>query len=211
MALEVIGSGFGRTGTRSLKDALEVLGYGPCHHMEEVFANPGQVDHWRAIARGEPVDLAEVFDGYRAQIDWPGAHVWRTASEVFPEARVIHSTRPPDRWWASFSRTIGKLLEHYRGIPLPPHIAAMMEAAEEFVGQQTFGGNWTDRDAAIAAFERREAEVRSAIPADRLLAFDVAEGWEPLCAFLGQPVPDQPFPRLNQSEDFWAKLGGEPG
>ncbi|MCX7286134.1 MAG: hypothetical protein NTW20_00855 [Rhodobacterales bacterium] len=210
MALEVIGSGFGRTGTRSLKDALETLGYGPCHHMEEVFTNPGQVGHWVAIVSGQTVDLDEVFDGYRAQIDWPGAHVWREAATAYPEARVIHSTRPAERWWASFSRTIGKLLDHYQSIPLPPHIASMMEAAEKFVGQQTFGGNWADRDAAIAAFERREAEVRATIPADRLLVFDVAQGWGPLCAFLGRPVPDQPFPRRNEADDFWANLGGEP-
>jgi hypothetical protein len=210
MALDVIGSGFGRTGTRSLKDALEILGFGPCHHMDEVFDNPGQVEQWVAISKGRPIDPQAVFAGYRAQVDWPGAHVWRETAVAFPKARVIHSTRPADRWWASFSRTIGKLLDHYRGIPLPPHISAMIEAAEEFIGQQTFGGKWSDRDTAIAAFERREADVRATIPADRLLVFDVAEGWEPICAFLGKAVPDQPFPKRNHAGDFWSDLGGEP-
>lgn len=210
MTLEVIGSGFGRTGTSSLKQALEELGLSPCHHMEEVFANPEQVDQWVAYSRKQPVDLAEVFAGYRAQVDWPGSHVWRELAQIFPDARVVHSTRPADKWWASFSRTIGKLMTHYRNIDLPPHIAAMMDAGEELIGQQTFSGGWTDRDAAIDAFHRREAEVRAAIPADRLLVFDVAQGWEPLCAFLGKPVPDTPFPRKNAVDEFWSDIGGEP-
>lgn len=210
MALDVIGSGFGRTGTRSLKDALEILGFTPCHHMDEVFADPAQVEHWLPITRGQPVDLNKAFAGFRSQVDWPGAHVWRDSARIFPEAKVIHSTRPADQWWASFSRTIGKLLNHHRNIPLPPHIAAMMAAIEDFVGQQTFGGNWAIRDAAIAAFRQREADVRATIPKERLLVFDVAEGWEPLCAFLGKPVPDQPFPKRNHAEDFWSDLGGEP-
>lgn len=210
MTLEVIGSGFGRTGTSSLKQALEELGLSPCHHMEEVFANPGQVDQWVAYSRNQPVDLAEVFAGYRAQVDWPGSHVWRELAQIFPDARVVHSTRPADKWWASFERTIGKLMTHHRNIDLQPHIAAMMEAGEELIGQRTFSGGWTDRDAAIEAFNRREAEVRAAIPADRLLVFDVAQGWEPLCAFLGKPVPDTPFPRKNHVDEFWSDIGGEP-
>lgn len=210
MALEIIGSGFGRTGTRSLKDAIETLGFGPCHHMAEVFANPEQVNHWQAVAEGRSVDLDEVFAGYRSQIDWPGAHLWREAVLAFPEAKVIHSVRPADKWWSSFSRTIGKLLVHYRTIPLPPHMVTMTKAAEDFIGQQTFGGKWLDKDTAIAAFHRREAEVRATVPADRLLVFDVADGWEPLCAFLGRPVPDEPFPNRNHADDFWTNFGGEP-
>lgn len=210
MALEIIGSGFGRTGTRSLKEALETLGYAPCHHMEEIFADPPQVAHWQAIAAGQPVSWNAVFAGYRAQIDWPGAHVWRETAAAFPDAKVIHSTRPDDKWWASFSRTIGKLLNQYQNIPMPPHIRDMLNAGVKFIGEGTFNGNWSDREAALAALHHREAEVRAAIPASRLLVFDVAQGWEPLCAFLGKPVPATPFPNRNQADDFWANLGGEP-
>ncbi|MEG3143315.1 sulfotransferase [Sphingomonas sp. RT2P30] len=210
MALSVIGSGFGRTGTRSLKDALELLGFGPCHHMEEVFPNPKQVDFWCAVARDEPVDWDEVFAGYGAQIDWPGAHVWRELAAAYPDARVIHSVRPPEAWWNSFSGTIGKFLAIYRGLPMPPHVAAMSAAVETIVGTQTFGGRATDKDHALAAYARREADVRAAIPAERLLVFDVAQGWAPLCAFLGVAVPDTPFPRTNSRDDFWVKFGGEP-
>ena len=210
MTLKIVGSGFGRTGTLSLKNAIETLGFGPCHHMEEIFQNPSQTAHWQAVAAGRPVDWNEVYAGYIAQIDWPGAHVWREAFAAFPDAPVIHSQRPDDIWWKSFSKTIAKLLTVYRDLPLPPHIRDMLDAGRELIGVQTFGGKWADRDVALAAYHKREADVRAAIPAGRLLVFDVADGWEPLCAFLKVPVPDTPFPNRNQRNDFRANLGGEP-
>ena len=210
MSLRVIGSGFGRTGTRTLKDALETLGFGPCHHMEEVFANPAQVPLWQAIAAGRDVDLVEVFQGYVSQVDWPGAHVWRDLAVTFPDAKVIHSIRPEEAWWASFSRTIGKLLDRYDEMPLPPHVRDMLDVGAALVADSTFGGKTTDKSAAIAAFRARQAEVEAAIPADRLLVYDVAQGWNPLCAFLGVDVPKTDFPHRNRKDDFWAVLGGEP-
>lgn len=210
MALSIIGSGFGRTGTRSLKDALDRLGFGPCHHMEEVLPNPTQIDHWCAVARDEPVAWDAVFAGYAAQIDWPGAHVWRELAAAYPHARVIHSVRPDETWWRSFDGTIGKFLAVYRDMTLPPQIRAMGDAIDTIVGTRTFGGRFADKDHAITTYRAREAEVRAAIAPERLLVFDVAEGWEPLCALLGVDVPDTPFPRTNNREDFWTKLGGEP-
>src|SRR5260370_35399633 len=98
MVLAVIGSGFGRTGTRSLKDALEELGFGPCHHMEEIFEHPDQVPYWQAIATGKTVDWNAAFEGYGAQVDWPGAHVWRQLAAAFPEANVVTRVRPEASW-----------------------------------------------------------------------------------------------------------------
>lgn len=210
MTLSVIGSGFGRTGTRSLKDALETLGFGPCHHMEEVFMNPPQVEAWQGFSRGEEQDWQRFFKGYRSQVDWPGAAIWRELAEAFPDAKVVHSMRPDDKWWGSFSKTIGKLLRVYPAMELPPHVRAMLDAAAVFVGDDTFGTRDIGRDVALAAYHKRLAEVRAAIPAERLLVFDVADGWEPLCAFLGVPVPESAFPHRNHKEDFWAVLGGEP-
>lgn len=208
MALRVIGPGFGRTGTLSLKTALEQLGFGPCHHMEEVFKNPEQVPHWQAIAAGPPVDWHRVFEGYVAQVDWPGAHVWRPLVAAFPEAKVVLSVRPEESWWKSYSQTIGKFFAHRTELPLPPHIAAMAEAAYELIGRQTFDGRDGDREVAIAAFRRRIDDVRAAVPPERLLVFDVAQGWEPLCAFLEVPVPATPFPRTNSTKEFWEHFGG---
>ena len=138
MSLAVIGSGFGRTGTASLKRALEKLGFSPCHHMEQVLSHPEQVAHWQAVVAGKPVGWDDVFNGYRSQVDWPGAHVWRELADAYPEAKVIHSVRPEDAWWTSFSATIGKLLTIYKDMPLPPHVAAIADVMEIAIVQQTF-------------------------------------------------------------------------
>ena len=208
MSLEIIGSGFGRTGTTSLKLALEHLGFGPCHHMEEILHNPSQVPHWQALTAGQTVDWNQVFAGYRSQVDWPGSHWWRELAAAFPQAKVIHSVRPADAWWKSFSSTINKLMAGYRDFPLPPHIRDMMQAAEEGFIRQTFGAQPISPETGIAAFNQRTADVQAALPASRVLVFDVSEGWEPLCGFLGVPVPDEPFPRLNSTEQFWQMVRG---
>lgn len=210
MTLEVIGSGFGRTGTKSLKAALERLGYGPCHHMHEIVTNPDQVGHWQRLAAGEGVDWETVFAGYKSQVDWPGAHVWRELADAFPNAKVVHTVRPEEKWWASFDKTIGKLMARYKELPLPPHISDILSAWNDLAGKGTFGGVLDDKEIGLAAYRRRTEDVRKALPADRLLVFDVAEGWKPLCAFLKVDVPDEPFPHHNLRADFWEVLGGEP-
>lgn len=212
MPLDVIGSGFGRTGTRSLKDALELLGFGPCHHMAEVFRNPEQAATWQAYARGEPQDWQAYYADYRAQVDWPGCHVWREALAAFPDARVLHSQRPEESWWNSFNRTIGKLMR-VLGSPdldISDHGRAMLYAVKQGIIDPTFPQGTADKQAVLAAYRQRAEEVKAAVPTERLLIFDVAEGWEPLCAFLDVPVPDQPFPHINDTEHFWQDLGGEP-
>ena len=210
MALAVIGSGFGRTGTKSLKEAIEQLGLGPCHHMYEIVTHPEQVAHWQAIAAGKPVVWDEVFAGYNSQVDWPGAHVWRELSAAYPDSKVVHTQRPAEAWWGSFSKTIGKLMSTYTQLPLPPHIRDMMDAWKKMVGATVFSGRTLDRDTCIAAYNRHNEQVRDTIPASRLLVFDAAEGWEPLCRFLGVAVPAKAFPHHNLRADFWEVLGGEP-
>jgi hypothetical protein len=210
MALAVIGSGFGRTGTKSLKDALEKLGFAPCHHMHEIVTHPEQVAHWQAVAANKPVVWDDVFAGYNSQVDWPGAHVWRELSAAYPSAKVVHTQRSAEAWWSSYSKTIGKLMRSYAELPLPPHIGAILDAWKTMVGDGVFGGKYTDRDACIAAYNRNNEQVRDTIPASRLLVFDVAEGWEPLCRFLNVPVPAAAFPHHNLRADFWDVLGGEP-
>jgi len=209
MALKVIGSGFGRTGTMSTKLALEQLGFGPCHHMVEVMGNPAQPAHWKAVAAGEQADWAEVFDGYNSQVDWPGAAVWHETSIAFPNAKVVHTERPEDVWWNSFSVTIGKFFTAAPSMPLPPHFKEIFQTMSDWFMKDTFGDH-IDRDSAIAAYRRNNEKVRDAISADRLLVFKVAEGWGPLCRFLEVPEPDAPFPRSHPRDEFWAHFGGEP-
>lgn len=210
MTLQVIGPGFGRTGTASLKRALELLGLAPCHHMEEVPNHPEQVPHWVDLSEGRPVDWGALFAGYRAQVDWPGAHAWRQLAAHFPDAKVILSVRDEEAWWKSFSGTIGTSLRQPREPGLPPHRHAMRDANERIIIQQTFDGRVEDKDHCIAALRRRIAEVKAEIAPGRLLVYDVREGWGPLCGFLGVPVPEGAFPAVNSTEQFWARKAGTP-
>jgi hypothetical protein len=204
MALEVIGPGFGRTGTASLKIALEMLGLGPCHHMHDVVGSADQRGYWRALAAGRPMDWDQVFAGYRSQVDWPGAHPWRELAAAYPEAKVVLSIRPEESWWKSFSATIGALMTMDRtATPLPPQILDMLEITDELIVRQTFACRADDREGVLAAYRKRIQDVREAIAPERLLVFDVSEGWEPLCRFLNKPIPDTPFPHSNTTEDFW--------
>ncbi len=207
MALSIIGAGFGRTGTLSMKLALEQLGLGPCHHMEEVIKSPAQLVHWQNIAARRPVNWDEVYAGFNSTVDWPGAHVWRELAAHYPDAKVILTVRPEADWWNSFSKTINMVIAGRGHIP-DPHVRGCMEMGHEIVFQQCFGGA-TDQPSILSAYRRRIEEVRAAIPPSRLLEFNVAQGWGPLCAFLGVPAPETPFPRTNSVEDFWKTVRGE--
>jgi len=205
LSLTVIGSGFGRTGTMSIKLALEALGLGRCHHMGELYAQDWQVPHWHAAARGEPVDWGSLLNGYGACIDWPSAHFWREIAAAFPDAKIIHTVRTPESWWESYSETIMKFID--AGVTMPEGVVRDMSRwSVDVIGRQTFGSDFTDREAGIRAFNGRLAEVREAVPEDRLLVFEVSQGWQPLCDFLGLPIPDAPFPRVNDRSDFWSNF-----
>ena len=208
MSLKIIGSGFGRTGTMSTKLALEQLGFGPCHHMTEVMGHPKQPAFWEAHAAGKEIDWADVFTGYGAQVDFPGATVWHELSIAFPDAKVLHTERPEDAWWASYSGTINKFWEYRTRLDLPAPIAKIFETMDKIVVQDLIGG--TDRDGAIKAYRRNNEKVRDTIAADRLLVFTPTDGWDPLCRFLDVDVPAGDFPRSHARDEFWAHFGGEP-
>jgi hypothetical protein len=201
MALEIIGPGFGRTGTNSLQLALEQLGFGPCHHMHEVGAHPGLLTAWDAVSRGQPGDWDTMFAGYRSQVDWPGAAVWRDLVDYYPKAKVVLTVRDPDAWYDSMEKTIIPFMATHRDNP-DLHGRAIADMTQRHINQRVFGGRITDRAHAIAMFHANTENVKAAVAPERLLVFDVKEGWEPLCAFLGVPVPDTPFPRVNSTQQF---------
>lgn len=208
MALQIIGPGFGRTGTSSLKIALEHLGFGPAHHMFEVSDHyERQVPFWEAAARGEAVDWDEVFAGYRSQVDWPGARFWRELASFYPDAKVILTVRDPDEWFDSVQATITPFAASH-GQNENAMTNAISGLAHRLVVDGVFDNRISDRAYATDAFNAHIAEVQAALPASRLLTFDVRQGWEPLCAFLGVPVPGITFPKLNSSKQFveeWTK------
>lgn len=198
MALKVIGSGLGRTGTLSTKLALEMLGFAPCHHMAEVFMHPQSVPLWVAAGEGRP-DWDAIFDGYQAMVDHPGCAYWRELMAYYPDAKVLHTVRDPDRWFDSTQATI------FSPGNLDRDVAEPMKT---FFGQlkRFYGGDMSDRAFMTDFFRRHTERVVATVPKDRLLVFDVREGWEPLCAFLGVPVPDAPYPRENSTEQFQARI-----
>ncbi len=187
----------------SLKLALEQLGLGPCHHMEEVMNNPEQLKYWRAAAKGDAMNWEQVFAGYQSTVDWPGCHFWRELAEKYPDAKVVHTVRPIDNWWASYSKTIAMVLSKGGSGDVEHKMETIPEMAHAIIADQTFGARCDDETAARKAFEQRSQDVKSTIDPDRLLVFEVSDGWDPLCGFLGVPVPDGPFPRSNDQDAFW--------
>ena len=190
MTLKVIGAGYPRTGTSSLKLALEQLGFGRCHHMREIIMDPPSAGLWVKAADGHP-DWEAIFEGYQSCTDAPACSFWRELADYYPDAKVLLSVRDPNDWFDSTQATVfsEQMLGKRSGFDL-----------EEFFSKvvtREFGEHIHDRDFMLAQFERRKQEVMAAIPGPRLLVYDVSEGWEPLCAWLGVPVPETPFPHTN--------------
>ncbi len=207
MALRIIGAGFGRTGTMSLKLALERLGFGPCFHMTELLGDPCRVPEWLRAARGDP-DWEAVFEGFAATVDYPACSYWRQLAEHYPDARVLLTVRDPEAWFESVQATIfsGPMRERVVGTPL--------EKLFDTAVWHEFGDRIDDRDFMTAAFERHVAEVERAVPEERLLVYEVGAGWLPLCEFLGVAVPEEPFPHANSREEMqrmMAELDGLTG
>ena len=205
MTLSLIGAGFGRTGTLSVKIALERLGLAPCYHMSEVFQNPEHVAVWNDALDGKPVDWDALFAGYVATVDWPGCHFWRELAQQHPAAKVLLTLRSAESWYASVHQTIHQVL---RDAPPPDaNFAAWHAMVTKLFDEQTFDGRFADRTHAIGVYERHNEAVQRAIPRERLLVYEVAQGWGPLCEFLDVAVPDEPFPRVNSKDEFRARAG----
>lgn len=206
MALQVIGAGVGRTGTHSLKVAINRLGLGPCHHMEAVLQNlSDQVPLWSAALDGR-ADWQAIYNGCQSAVDWPTAGFFRELLETYPSAKFVLTVRDAEKWADSFEATIYKLMGGKDEVP--PEMRAWMEMALGVTAKTGFAGG-LDRDGLIAAFEAHNESVKATIPASQLLVFEVKDGWGPLCEFLGAPVPAEEFPRTNDRTEFWDLVDGK--
>ncbi|HEY5049049.1 MAG TPA: sulfotransferase [Rhizomicrobium sp.] len=198
MPLRVVGAGFGRTGTNSLKVALEKLLGAPCYHMIEVFAHPEHVPLWHQASLGNMPDWDKLFDGYAAAVDFPASVFWPELMKAYPDALVLLSVRDPDAWWQSASETI-----------FGPHDAPMITEEWRAMVRAMFARQWAgkplDRESSIAALQENTQRVLREVPRERLLVWDASEGWEPICKALELPVPNEPFPRTNTREDWRAR------
>ena len=204
--LRIVGAGLPRTGTNSLKLALERLTGGRCYHMLEVSERPGAADVWKAAAEGRAPDWGTLLGGYVAAVDWPASAFWRDLAAANPEAPVLLSQRTSaEQWWGSVEKTVALALTTPSADPEIARIRVMGRTIA-----RRFCPEWPDPAAVQAAYERHNAEVRAAIAPARLVEWRPADGWEPLCAMLDVPVPDEPFPRTNDVAEFRsvAKLDG---
>lgn len=206
MSLKVVGAGFGRTGTLSLKNALEKLGLGPCYHMAEVFPRPDHIAMWHRLAFGHSMDWDLIFRDFHSTVDWPAARWWREIAAHYPEAKVLLSVRDPEAWYKSMTDTIYQAMKSPAPDGVPEMVRLQNEMARKAILAETFDNRFEDKAYAIEVFKRHTQEVRDAIDPARLLVFDVREGWAPLCRFLEVPVPDEPFPRLNDTATTQAML-----
>jgi Sulfotransferase domain len=204
MALRVVGAGNGRTGTHSLKVAFERLLGAPCYHMRELFEHhPEHIPAWHAAARGQMPEWDDLFAGYAAAVDWPAAAFWPELMEAYPDALVLLSVRDSESWWQSASNTI---------FPSSREYASRDEAGREWFEMvmammtSRFTPDLENREAAIAAYEAHNQKARDTVPPSRFLEWTPSDGWDPICAALGLPVPDEPFPLTNTREEWTARL-----
>jgi hypothetical protein len=195
----VIGAGFGRCGTTSLRAALQRLGFGPCYHMQTALTHCSHPAFWVRAKAGQPVDFRRFFRGSRAAVDWPACEFYRELMVLYPRAKVVLNVRDPEAWYDSTRETLFVI---QRVLPWWfPRAARRMH--DDIIWQGRFGGQFSDRKRAIAIYEAHVQDVRRRVPPERLLEFDVKQGWQPLCDFLGQPVPAQePFPHHNDRAYF---------
>lgn len=214
--IKIIGAGFGRTGTLSLKAALETLGIGPCYHMTELFQHPDHISYWEAATNGEPVDWHALFANYQATVDWPGCTFYAELMDAYPDAKVLLSVRDPERWYDSVINTIyhtSSLLKSRLGSLrllmrlISPQRLRIVRMINKLIWQNTFDNRFEDKTYALEVFQQHIEEVKQRVPADKLLVYNVKEGWEPLCAFLGVEVPaNTPFPHLNDRDTFVSQI-----
>jgi hypothetical protein len=212
MPLKIIGAGFGRTGTLSLKYALEQLGFGRCYHMTETLEHPEHDRKWLALARGESTDWRGILDHYSSTVDWPSVMLWKELISACPNSKVILTMRDPVDWYQSAQDTIFARMREFAAVLASADADRIDTVRREHmlmvnavVVERTFGGN-LDKARAIEVFNAHNNEVKRVVPRERLLVHESCQGWEPLCAFLGVPPPaSAPYPRVNTTEEFLSR------
>ena len=212
MSIKVIGTGMGRTGTHSLKIALEQLGFNKCYHMMELFNAPEGITYFEDAEAGKPVDWDKLFTGYLSAVDYPIARYYKQLMTKYPDAKLIHTVRDPESWYASCLQTIfwaskpslGRILNMMVKMPFSPILRKRLPILKyngKMISKE-FGDDLLNKDEVIKRFKARTEEVLKTVPKEKLLVYNVKEGWEPLCQFLGVAVPTTAFPLTNTGEEF---------
>ena len=219
MSLKVIGAGFPRTGTTSLKQSLEMLGVArKCYHMKELLVKPETLPIWLRLEETGDTDWDTLYDGFEATVDFPGYPFYKEHMVQYPDAKVILTVRPFEPWYKSIYSTIWKagpqtvpekvrMMARLAVNPRLRKVVSCIKFAHRILWQKQFKGRFEDKDFVEECFYQHIEEVKAYVPADKLLVYDVRDGWEPLCAFLGVENPGEPLPHLNKKENFKTMLG----
>ena len=216
MALQVIGTGQARTGTTSLKEALEHLGFGKCYHMFELMNHPDQLIYFEKAERGEEVNWDELLEGYHSACDMPIIGYYKQVIEKYKDAKVIHTTRDAESWYKSMTDTVfwavkpspGRILNMMIRLPFSSTLRKRLRILK-YNGRMVhkfFGKDLKNKEKVISYFNEYESQVYKTIPKEKLLVYNVKSGWEPLCKFLNVPVPSMPFPKSNTKDEFVHKV-----
>ncbi len=215
MALKVIGAGWGRTGTESLKMALEQLGFDRCYHGFDLMNDGRKLQYWKQLHTERTTDFHALFKGYVAAVDTPAAYYYRELMQQYPDAKVILTVRDAGKWYDSAANTIFKrpppvkyaLLKFmgrlFKKLSYVPQIDEHLQA---IFFDDAFNGKIEDKKAMMAWYNEWNEQVKNTVPPTKLLVYNIAQGWEPLCAFLNVPVPDNPFPQTNKKEGFQKRV-----
>ena len=219
MSIKIIGAGFPRTGTTTLKQALETLGYSKTYHFKDLIADPDRLKDWEELETKGHTNFAALFDGFVATVDFPGYPYYKILLEKYPDAKVILTKRKFEAWYESTRKTVWKagpqtvpaklamLLKMLFNQRLRQTFKCIKFMRATYLGKQ-FDNKFASREHAEKVFYNHIAEVSEYVPKEQLLIYDVAEGWEPLCRFLSCPIPREPFPHLNKKEHFHAMVKG---
>jgi hypothetical protein len=220
MTIKVIGAGFGQTGTSTLRAVMEELGFGPCYQSYVLFSRPTDIEFWDKVDQGNAVDFNELFSEFQASVGFPGYIYYKQIMEYYPDAKVLLSIRDPEEWYENASKTIlvpdrnpgnKELADSIREFNpyLGECIDRIADLHRKVLHEEIFEGKFEDKDFAIGRFIERNQEVKKTVPPERLLVYQVTEGWEPICQFLEVPVPNKPFPHLNPISEFHKPMDRE--
>ena len=217
MSIKIIGAGFPRTGTNTLRESLEMLGFVKTYHMKHLLVHPENLHYWTTLRDTNTTNWDALYDGFEATVDFPCYPWYKQHMQRYPDAKVILSTRPFEKWHESVSSTVWRAsnpseeqrLEMAKKVEQNPALLPVLKCvglSKEIIMDKHFEGRFSDKEFAEQVFNKHHEDVKNYVPAEKLLVFDVAEGWEPLCEFLNVPVPDVPLPHTNKKEDFKAML-----
>jgi hypothetical protein len=218
MSIKIIGAGFPRTGTNTLRESLEMLGFSKTYHMKNLLVHPENLHYWTTLKATGTTDWEGLYNGYQATVDFPCYPWYKQHMKQYPDAKVILSLRPFEKWYTSFYSTIWQaqnppeseraaMGERVASDPRLQSVMQVMGFAKQTINEEHFQGRFLDKEFMEKVFNDHNEEVKNYVPADKLLVFDVREGWEPLCNFLEVEVPAGPLPHTNKKEDFAVMVG----